>query len=276
MAVKQKIQSGTLNAKEAVSTHYSDYNRMVCKYFAATDQVKPQEIISWKAAENPNKLHESLLFEQGSISIKQGKHPNQFIIRHREFEALVVVADNPFQAHSSSGRLVQVVEPKENAGNLIWINRFDSMRSGVAGKAAVLYKGSYLPEQKLSPIDELIKKAAELKNLSFDWDEDGAVPIEETTIEYSCWFLKHYYNYIFRHFAVTIQLPEIDPCPDGSIDLAWHTPNAQLLINIRKEKEGTYSAFYYGDRHNNKMQVKGSTPLSEFSEHLAVWMKYLA
>lgn len=125
------------------------------------------------------------------------------------------------------------------------------------------------------PIDAIIDRAEKIKALAFDWDDDGALPIETALVDASVEFLKQYYNYVSQHYN-PIELPEISPCPDGSIDLDWHTPNAQLLINIRKDNAGEdYTAYYYGDKHNNKVQVKGSTPVNEFAEHLAVWMKYL-
>jgi hypothetical protein len=126
-----------------------------------------------------------------------------------------------------------------------------------------------------SPIDVLIEKSMAIKDLPYDWDEEGALPIEEAALSAATSFLKKYYSFISKSYNLQICLPEINPCKDGSVDLEWHTPKAQLLINFRKDKESNYIAYYYGDRHNNKMQVKGSTPVFEFSEHLAVWMKFL-
>jgi hypothetical protein len=87
--------------------------------------------------------------------------------------------------------------------------------------------------------------------------------------------LREYVLFILANYNRDIQLPEINPCSNGSIDLEWHTSsNGRLLINIRKDVNGdSYIAYYYGDKYDNKMQVKGSIPVNEFSEYLAVWMK---
>ena len=124
-------------------------------------------------------------------------------------------------------------------------------------------------------LENLIKKANRILELKFDWDDDGAEPIDSKLFGTTITFLRDYYYYLLKNFNNQISLPEISPCPDGSIDLDWHTPNAQLLINISKNNEkGDFIAHYYGDRFNDEV-TKGSIPTHTFSESLAVWMKYL-
>ncbi len=128
----------------------------------------------------------------------------------------------------------------------------------------------------INRMDALIINANKMLNLPINWDDDGALPIEKEIFESATSFVKQYLLEIYFAHGIEIQLPEINPCPDGSIDLDWATPNAQLLINIRKDKaDNEYVAYYYGDRYNDKTQFKGSFPISEFSESLAIWMKYL-
>jgi hypothetical protein len=127
-----------------------------------------------------------------------------------------------------------------------------------------------------SSIDTLILKASAMLNLPYDWDGDEAMPIEQEIFDLSTNFLKIYLLKIKKQFNTEIQLPQINPCPDGTIDLDWATDNAQLLINIRKANEGNeYTAYYYGDKYNDKMPIKDSTPLTVFSDDLAIWMIYL-
>lgn len=125
-------------------------------------------------------------------------------------------------------------------------------------------------------VERLLTKASSMLQLPFNWDDDEAMPIEKEFFDISSKFVKDYLIAIKNNYFIEVQLPEINPCPDGSIDLDWLTPHAQLLINIRKDNENNdFIAYYYGDRHSDKTQFKGSTPTNEFSESLAVWMKYL-
>ena len=155
-----------------------------------------------------------------------------------------------------------------------------SLRTGITFPVA-FYGGSDFPliitpqrQPALLHIDNAIKEATYITDLADDWDDEGAVPIKINTFDFAANFLKSYSSYLFNSYNIFIPVPEINPCKDGSIDLAWRTKNARMLINIRSEN-GKYYAFYYGDRYNNKMPIKGNVPLPEFSESLAVWMKYL-
>jgi hypothetical protein len=274
MAVKQKIQFDLLNEKEMPTPHYSDYGRVICNYISAADASNPKEEANWMVA-------------RGSGHVRRG---SATLMPHNKVGGIADIATElnnisyPAAGFYKASFLQFILDSRAQlieapltvgVGDVVWV---DHQANNLKTRIVVdrLSDTAYLPEKTSSPLEELILKSNALKSLTIDWDEDGALPIDETTVDYTSWFLRHYYNYTLKHLGTKIQLPEINPCPDGSIDLEWHTPHAQLLINIRKDKEGTYTAYYYGDRHNNKMQVKGSTPLSEFSEHLAVWMKYLA
>lgn len=146
---------------------------------------------------------------------------------------------------------------------------------------------SYIPEKGfLDPSafyssrplkDELetaIEEAKYITSLPDNWDEEGAAPILQIIFDKAAEFLRYYSRYLYIGFGLELPIPEINPCKDGSIDLSWRTAQARMLINIRMQDELPH-AFFYGDRYNNKMPIKGNVPLKEFSESLAVWMKYL-
>jgi hypothetical protein len=157
----------------------------------------------------------------------------------------------------------------------------DSFRYLATAFPVAFYGGTNFPavttpqhQPILLHIENAIKEASYITDLPADWDDEGAVPILINTFNNAANFLRIYSNYLFNSYNIFIPVPEINPCKDGSIDLAWRTNSARMLINIRSDK-GEYYAFYYGDRYNNKMPIKGNIPLPEFSEFLAVWMKYL-
>jgi hypothetical protein len=123
-------------------------------------------------------------------------------------------------------------------------------------------------------LETAIEEAKYIISLPDNWDEEGAVPISQLIFDKAVEFLRYYSRYLYIGFGFELPIPEINPCKDGSIDLSWRTAHARMLINIRMQDELPH-AFFYGDRYNNKMPIKGNVPLKEFSESLAVWMKYL-
>ena len=107
-----------------------------------------------------------------------------------------------------------------------------------------------------------------------DWNEYGnhiiSPELYKTTID----FLVNQCVYIFRQFGIVIQPPEINPCPNGTIDLSWRTEKSRLLINVKSSPKG-YLAYYYGDYYNNDSPIKGYVFVNKVSAFLAVWMRDL-
>jgi hypothetical protein len=125
-----------------------------------------------------------------------------------------------------------------------------------------------------SLIEPEIEKAFYITRLPENWDEEGGQQISPETFEAAANFLRSYDKYLIQNHAFVIPAPEIDPCKDGSIDISWHTDNARMLINIRRQSNG-YLAFYYGDRYKDKEPIKGNVSVGKLSEFLAIWMKFL-
>lgn len=142
---------------------------------------------------------------------------------------------------------------------------------------SVLYASKMIPWQmkENSQLQGFLNQVGEdILNLENDWNGEGALAISKEIVNEVKDFLIQYYSFLDSTAGISIKLPEINPCPNGSIDLEWQTASARLLINVRK-RENEYFGFYYGDKYDDKMQLKGSFPVNEFSESLAVWMKYL-
>lgn len=128
-------------------------------------------------------------------------------------------------------------------------------------------------EGKESVIEKAITQAQRMLDLPDGWDEENAKRIEQSTFQAASSFLRLYANRLVE-LDIRIQAPEIDPCPDGSIDLNWHTQNARMLINIRQDNN-EYVAYYYGDFYEGKMPFKGNIAVTIYYEFFAAWMKYL-
>lgn len=139
-------------------------------------------------------------------------------------------------------------------------------------------KGISLENQKAvdlkSDLERAIDDAKEILNLEDDWNGEGAEQISPEIFDVASNFLRRYDSYLKETFKIDLLVPEINPCPNGTIDLSWRSPSARLLVNI-KFIEGQYYAYFYGDRYNNKSPLKGNTQTEELSEGLAILMKSL-
>ena len=252
------------------NNHYSNYAKWMEMYFGAADNISKvslnknshnAEIFSLKETYNSQGSNNYLTRLNIDILLNKGVENKRSRAKVNSYNALVAsrqnrASDAPKYELLKSFTGIKHTRPPRRYGL-------------VQRNPKVLFRAN------TSPIDSLIKKAQVINNLPYNWDEEGGLAIDPETLNNATDFLKKHVEFILNQYGVEIQLPEINPCKDGSIDLEWHTQLAKLLINIRKDNDGSYTAYYYGDKHKNKNQIKGSTPVIELSEHLAVWMKYL-
>lgn len=97
-----------------------------------------------------------------------------------------------------------------------------------------------------------------------NWDEEGAKPIPMSLFLTSRLIIQLYYDSDCKF--------ECNPCRDGSIDYAWRTEKARMLINIRNN-QGSYEMAYYGDCYSDTNKVRGVITLGEFSANLHKFIK---
>jgi hypothetical protein len=122
-----------------------------------------------------------------------------------------------------------------------------------------------------SKVDKLIEQSKYILTLKEGWDEEDALPIDKAIWENATSFLSAYVKYVHQHCGVPLELPEINPVRDGSIDLEWRTSRGRLLINFNKKNP--QEASFYGDRYADEDSIKGNVGIKEVKEHLAIWMK---
>lgn len=127
---------------------------------------------------------------------------------------------------------------------------------------------------KLYPIIREIKESEHILSLDECWDGLDACTIPFKNWEKAILFLVDYSSEIFKTSQIIIPSPEINPCPDGTIDLSWRTQNHRLLINIKNVDE-EIRAYYYGDNIDGTCPIKGYLLTSNIETFFAEWMKKL-
>jgi hypothetical protein len=130
-------------------------------------------------------------------------------------------------------------------------------------------------DAKLEKIAKEIEESKSILELNDDWDSFDAKKIDKEVWFMAVSLLSKYAHYILAEFSTVIQPPEINPVPNGTIDLSWRTKNGRFLMNV-KGKESNTLASYYGDLYNNEQPIKDKLINDSIIKHLAYWMRNLA
>ena len=127
-----------------------------------------------------------------------------------------------------------------------------------------VYSRSALPE-----LEAEIEAARRILDLGDDWDGGGSPKYSESTFERAATFLRMHNERFFELFGVRAAVPQINPGPNGSIDIHWKRPSWELLVNIPAE-EGMAAAFY-GDDYGSEI-IRGSLDASQPNRGLIAWL----
>jgi hypothetical protein len=125
-----------------------------------------------------------------------------------------------------------------------------------------------LPE-RLRRVGRAIEASRKLLELAYDWDDEGALPIQETTWQRAAGFVARQARWLWDFSGISFPTPDIAPVPDGSIDLHWDRPHFELLINIPPEP--SVPAGFYGDDRGS-LSIQGHLDTSRLNEALILWL----
>ena len=113
-----------------------------------------------------------------------------------------------------------------------------------------------------------IERSRWILDLPENWDGEGAAAYGESTWLRAIAFLKHQSAHL-RECGSELDIPNILPGPDGSVDLHLDKPDYELLINIPKDTQRR--ATFYGDDRVS-LQIKGTLDTSTFNLGLIEWL----
>lgn len=92
-----------------------------------------------------------------------------------------------------------------------------------------------------------ILKSYYILRLDEDWDQQGAKKPSEKAFHNAHLFL----FLMLNHIGHSLVVPDINPCPDGTIDVKFSKGPYRFLINIKDE-----GASCYGDDGNDGDRIK--------------------
>ncbi|TVR36895.1 MAG: hypothetical protein EA392_14320 [Cryomorphaceae bacterium] len=108
---------------------------------------------------------------------------------------------------------------------------------------------------------QLKEERTELESLVANWDENDALKPESENIENALAFLKKAFKSLSDQQNLILSFPEINACPDGSIDVVWRLSEAFMLINFRNP--ASKIAYFYFDKYREELGRQGGIELDK-------------
>jgi hypothetical protein len=128
-----------------------------------------------------------------------------------------------------------------------------------------------MSKQRRTLVD-VIAASQSMLALAENWDEDGAKAIDLKTFSRAITFLKQSAK-TARIARYGFPIPDITPCPNGSVDLHWDYPAYELLINF-PVYSAAWATFYGDDKRGNS--IKGEfkqTATAQSCRSIMDWLK---
>ena len=116
---------------------------------------------------------------------------------------------------------------------------------------------------------EIESAQEKLTALADNWDGEGSAGYKRETLNNAEEFLMSQDRLLRETWKMSLPVPQINPGPDGSIDLFWNPPTWELLVNV--PARANEAASFYGEDHTGH-NIKGSFDTSEFNLGLITWL----
>jgi len=121
----------------------------------------------------------------------------------------------------------------------------------------------------LVEIEEAIRLSEEIFELRDNWDGEGAPGYTRDTWERAIKFVRTSAEMVDRRYGLSFRAPNINPGPDGSIDVHWRTDDGELLVNIPAEPGAL--AEFYGDDYGQAV-IRGKLNPARSNHELILWL----
>jgi hypothetical protein len=127
---------------------------------------------------------------------------------------------------------------------------------------------SSLPENQ-GKLQTAIENSQEFLEWEDNWDDEGSLGYRKETWQRATDFILDNNLRLWQAYHVAMDVPDILPGPNGSIDIHWQTPTYELLINIPAAPDQL--ATFYGDKPSGTV-IKGRFQTEARNEWLIMWL----
>lgn len=124
---------------------------------------------------------------------------------------------------------------------------------------------------RLKHIAEAVDESRYIYKLESGWDGMNADNITHVVWSLSIQMILKYSKSILESKNIVIDEPDINPCPNGSIDLSWRSQEYALLINISKNSS-KYVCSYYGKSYETDEDIKNINDPLDIDKELEFWI----
>ena len=119
-------------------------------------------------------------------------------------------------------------------------------------------------------LESAITASESIAELPYGWDGEEASAIDRRTWQRATDFLRHANTVAMQSTGEALEVPDIAPCADGSIDLWWQKGGAyRLLVNV---PAGSAKASYYGDNFTDGLTFKGAFDIEALNLPMIYWL----
>ncbi|MFC1478876.1 hypothetical protein ACFL57_05410 [Candidatus Margulisiibacteriota bacterium] len=113
-----------------------------------------------------------------------------------------------------------------------------------------------------SELDSEIERSRHIIKLKENWDGEGSKGYKQTTWDRAVDLLSSKYLDYAMSKKDKIDIPNILPGPDGSIDILWSYPEYEVLINV-PESDNKPISFYGDNKRENYLKGTLNSKLEE-------------
>ena len=128
----------------------------------------------------------------------------------------------------------------------------------------------FRPPKGQSAIRDVVAQSKWIIDLPEDFDGEGSPRYSRDAWNRAVTFLERYAKWFRETQGEEIPIPEIDPGPNGSIDIHWKSKDFELLLNIPSDPSAP--AEFYGDDYGAG-KFQGTFNPASYNFGLITWLK---
>lgn len=139
----------------------------------------------------------------------------------------------------------------------------------VSVAAATLPQVQMRVRSRFQPIEQAVDAFLPRLGLAQNWDGEQSPGYDESTLRAVKDFLLSTAKRAWIECGVGITAPELEPGPEGSIDVHWLLSDRELLLNVPNDTNNL--ATFYGDNLKGEV-LKGTLYISADNQWLLQWL----
>lgn len=116
---------------------------------------------------------------------------------------------------------------------------------------------------------EIESSRKRILSLRDNWDGEGSPGYLPNTLDRAITFVRTHSSVFTEISGKDAPVPQINPAPEGSIDIHWKQASWELLVNIPAEVN--QKAAFYGDDYG-KGTIKGTLDVDRYNFGLIEWL----